>query len=334
VVAGDLATPVPFCENRHEIGQIARAVDVFRLRLMEIEQLNSGRMAAEEATALRRQSIHDIAATLDEKVMSIATRVRDMSSALAQDSGALAGGAQDSAARVTAVAEVAQSTRQCAEGAAHEAQALAQRTRHMHDKMIEVAQIGREAHDSVESAGARVQHLTGTAARINEIVALISTIAGQTNLLALNATIEAARAGEAGKGFAVVASEVKALASQTAGATEDIARQVQEIQDASANVAGDMSQIRDVILGLGALSEAASALVDEQASQVQGISGSTLRLSGEMSHLGTVIQELEHFASTTQALASRSRGAADTMGQQADALAGEVEAILRHLRAV
>jgi methyl-accepting chemotaxis protein len=335
LVDGDLESVVPYGNDRHEKGQIARAVDIFRRHMSEIEQLHSAKFnAEEEAMEARRSALMDIATTLDDKVMRIATRVRDMSAALAQDSGLLAQGAQDSAVRVTTVADVAEATKHCAEGAAGEAQSLAMRAHHLHDKMIEVAQIGREAHESVESAGARVQHLTGTAARINEIVALISTIAGQTNLLALNATIEAARAGETGKGFAVVASEVKALASQTARATEEISRQVQEIQQATANVAGDMDNIRGIVAGLGELSGTASVLVDEQSSQVQEISSSTVQLSGDMSHLGSVIRDLEQFARSTQALANRSREAAGNMGQEADALASEVDSILNHLRAV
>src|SRR5205814_5903127 len=105
-------------------------------------------------------------------------------------------------------------------------------------------EIGRQASSSAQVAGRAVSEaertnqtirgLADAAQKIGDVLKLISDIAGQTNLLALNATIEAARAGEAGKGFAVVASEVKSLASQTAGATGDITRQIAAIQQATA----------------------------------------------------------------------------------------------------
>ena len=90
-----------------------------------------------------------------------------------------------------------------------------------------------EAVEQARKTNDRVGELAKAATRIGDVVELINTIAGQTNLLALNATIEAARAGEAGRGFAVVASEVKALAIQTAKATEEISSQIQSIQAAT-----------------------------------------------------------------------------------------------------
>ncbi|NLH81899.1 MAG: chemotaxis protein, partial [Phyllobacteriaceae bacterium] len=90
-----------------------------------------------------------------------------------------------------------------------------------------------EADHDAEAASREVESLATAADEIGDVIALIRNIAGQTNLLALNATIEAARAGDVGRGFAVVASEVKALADQTAQATEEIATQIAEVQTAT-----------------------------------------------------------------------------------------------------
>jgi methyl-accepting chemotaxis protein len=106
-----------------------------------------------------------------------------------------------------------------------------------------IAEIGRQvaqaaklvAHSVTEAdqTNERMIRLTETVQEIGDVVSLIQSIAGQTNLLALNATIEAARAGEAGRGFAVVASEVKSLAVQTAKATEQIAGQIEAVQNST-----------------------------------------------------------------------------------------------------
>ena len=91
--------------------------------------------------------------------------------------------------------------------------------------------------------------MSQAAGRIGDVVKLITAVAEQTNLLALNATIEAARAGEAGRGFAVVAAEVKALAAQTAKATEEIVSQITGMQSATQESVGEIKEIGETIGG-------------------------------------------------------------------------------------
>ncbi|MDI9409696.1 MAG: methyl-accepting chemotaxis protein, partial [Candidatus Pacebacteria bacterium] len=111
--------------------------------------------------------------------------------------------------------------------------------------------IAQEAIGHTHRADKTIANLLQATSRINDIVKLISEIASQTNLLALNATIEAARAGDAGKGFAVVASEVKALANQTARATEEISAQVHGMSDATQQIVTDIQTIGQTIDNMG-----------------------------------------------------------------------------------
>jgi methyl-accepting chemotaxis protein len=141
----------------------------------------------------------------------------------------------------------------------------------------QVSHAARMAGEAVEQArhtGTIVAGLSGQAAQIGDVVTMIQGIASQTNLLALNATIEAARAGAAGKGFAVVASEVKALAEQTAKATDQIRGQIAATQAASQEAVEAIGSIRGTISKLDEVSAAIAAAVEEQSAVTREMSGS------------------------------------------------------------
>jgi methyl-accepting chemotaxis protein len=170
----------------------------------------------------------------------------------------------------------------------------------------EAAEVASRAVAEARATDSTVQGLSEAAARIGDVVKLIGDIAGQTNLLALNATIEAARAGEAGKGFAVVASEVKQLASQTARATEEIARQIAEMQGAT-------GQAVAAIRGIGATVERTSDIATQIAAAVEEQGAATQEIARSAAQV----------ADATQMVAGRIagvRGAAESTGQSAAAM--------------
>ena len=195
------------------------------------------------------------------------------------------------------------------------------------------ASIAAQAVTDAGRTDAIVQGLSGAAEKIGDVVKLITAIAGQTNLLALNATIEAARAGQAGKGFAVVASEVKALATQTAKATEEISRQVQEIRSTSTEAVGAIQGIAEVVQRIDGIAAEAARAIEQQGAATreiaQGIAaaaegttavaGAVAKVQGGMEAVGVPVAALD-----TQAQA---------MARQSAALQQDIASLTARLRA-
>lgn len=179
----------------------------------------------------------------------------------------------------------------------------------------------------------KVRNLVNSADKIGEIVTLISSIAGQTNMLALNATIEAARAGEAGRGFVVVANEVKSLAAQTAHATEEIAQQIRNIQDATRDTDAAIGDIIDVIRNMDEITGAVALAVDQQNQLTSRIVQSVNAASGGMSDVTGDISEVTVAAAETGQAANQVLHAAEELTRQSGILRGVVENFIGTIRA-
>jgi methyl-accepting chemotaxis protein len=330
---GDLASPIPYGEDRYELGKLAQAVGVFRATLLEVERLNAESAEAVRASIdERRATMLSVAETLEENILSVARRVREMSAGLARDAGTMADGATHSSHETEAAVRASGVTAAHAGAAATEALELARTAQQVRHQMVEATTISAEAEAHAHKAETTVAGLTDSAMRIGEVVRLISDIAAQTNLLALNATIEAARAGEAGKGFSVVAAEVKALANQTAGATGDIGRQVQAIQSATGLVAEEMSAIVRTIRTLGEIARGGASAIDAQTAQVEAICQTTSTVSDNTADFGAVVQTIRGFTQKTEELSRRSLASSSDVGREADRLQEEVSAMLQALR--
>jgi methyl-accepting chemotaxis protein len=206
-----------------------------------------------------------------------------------------------------------------------------------------VGEVGRQVAQSHEVAlaavaqanrtNSQIDALSQTADRIDEVVRMISAVAGQTNLLALNATIEAARAGDAGRGFAVVASEVKALAGQTAKATEEIGRQVAQIQLATRQSVDSIKEIGGTIESMADIASSIAAAVEQQGAAAKTIARDVQQAAQGATEVSTSVENVRRGASETGAAAGQVHGAALALLDESKRLGGEVEQFLATVRA-
>jgi methyl-accepting chemotaxis protein len=270
---GGLAVVVTGLDRHDEIGEMAKAVEVFKSNLVARQALEAEARETEARTvAVREADMHKLADDFENAVGEIAETVSSASTELEGFAGTLtttADHAQELATMVAAASEEASTNVQSVASATEE---MASSVNEISRQVQESARMASEAVDQARTTNDRIGELSKAAVRIGDVVELINTIAGQTNLLALNATIEAARAGEAGRGFAVVASEVKALAEQTAKATGEIGQQVGSIQGATQESVGAIREISGTIERLSEISSAIAAAVEEQGAATQEIS--------------------------------------------------------------
>ena len=192
--------------------------------------------------------------------------------------------------------------------------------------------IAQDAVVKVGQANESILGLKGSSDKIGEVVGLIKDIAEQTNLLALNATIEAARAGDAGKGFAVVASEVKALASQTAQATEEIEEQVGATQDSTQHTVNAIANVSETIEKMNEISTSISAAMEEQSAAMEEIVRSTQGAADSTNEVTSVASGVKLSAEETKTAAVDLGDATNDITKRTTELRGEIEIFLSNIK--
>jgi len=333
LAAGDHAVEVPARDNTDEIGAMARAVEVFKQNAVQAETLAAEKTATQAMRDQRSTRIQTLTVAFDAKVVDLVGQVSTAAAGLqatAQSMTATASETTQQAASVAAAAEEASLNVQTVAAASEE---LASSIAEIARQVAQSARIAGKAKDDAARTDSVVQALAEGAQKIGEVVGLISSIAAQTNLLALNATIEAARAGDAGKGFAVVASEVKSLATQTAKATEDIARQITQIQTVTREAVTSIQGIGSTIGEISEIAAAIAAAVEEQGSATQDIARNVQQASAGTQQVTSNITGVSAGANDTGAAAGRVLGAAGELSRQAEQLRGVVDQYIEGVKA-
>lgn len=337
---GDVNIDVPYLTLKTEIGDVARALNVFKVAVAKSSTAQAELEATVEAVRgenarlniASRQQLLDMAEVLEGQVGTIVDMLGITSEQLDGASKSLTEASHVAIDEIRIAADLVSTTEASMAAIQPGTEQLSSSISQVSAEINLANRATTAAAERSTVANDRINALLNAAEHIGSIVGIIDDIASQTQLLALNATIEAARAGEYGRGFAVVAGEVKTLANQTARFTSDIATQIDEIQTATRFASDHITDMGRMVTGISSTSTTIAAAIEEQTASTTDISRSIQDIAKQSERAALSVGKAETAMATAELSARDVATASEHVRMQSDILRRDFANFLAELR--
>lgn len=330
---GDLSVEIPSRDRSDEIGNMARAVEIFKQNGIERIRLEKESAAEAMTRNARQTNIEELIAQFRGTVTATLDVVATNTSEMSATANSLTTIANNTSGQTSEAAGASQMASENVQAVAAAAEELAASIEEISRQVSKTNNLVSAANIAANASNDKVENLATAAKKIGDVISLIQDIAEQTNLLALNTSIEAARAGEAGKGFAVVATEVKSLANQTATATIEISNQIADIQESTGDavsaiqeIVRTMAEVNSFTASIASAAEEQGAATAEIAQAVSQAADGTKQVVGSLDIVSASVNE-------TNTSAAQVLSASEGVSKQSTVLKGTVDKFLDEVAA-